>query len=44
MIPTLLRHLPSCSDPKPPVRDAESAGVVVWRCACGAIASSPRSA
>jgi len=45
VIPTLLRHLPSCSDPKPPARDAESAGVVVFRCpGCGALASSPRSA
>ena len=45
MIPTILRHLPSCSDPKPPVRDTQSAGVVVFRCpGCGALASSPRSA
>jgi len=44
MIPTLLRHSSSCVDPKLPVRDAHSAGVVVFRCACGAIASTPRSA
>ena len=44
VIPTLLHHSSSCVDPKP-IRDAKSAGVVVYRCpACGAIASSPRSA
>jgi hypothetical protein len=43
MIPTLLHHESSCSNPKPPVRDAAFDGVVVWRCpGCDALASSPR--
>ena len=44
MIPTLMRHEPTCVNPKP-VRDAVSFGVVVWKClSCGAIASTPESA
>jgi len=32
MIPTLMHHGPTCTNPKPPTRDSHSAGVVVWKC------------